>query len=81
MGVASLGSWEAPHALSHVFPGATQVHTYPRRGWELGQYLGIEGMLEDLTESFCIDLRLPCLGSVQDGGFDPLGHGLSHQLG
>lgn len=44
-------------------------------------YLGIEGVFEDLTQSFCIDLRLPRLRGVQDGGLDPLGHGLAHQLG
>lgn len=51
------------------------------RGWEQVRYLGIESVLEDFTQRFCIDLRLPCFCGVQDGRFDSLGHGLSHELG
>lgn len=53
----------------------------PTTSRELVQYLGVEGVFEDLAQSFCIDLGLPRLRGVQDGGLDPLGHGLAHQLG
>ncbi len=44
-------------------------------------YLGIKCMLENLTECFCIVLRFPSFCGEQDGGFDSLGHGLSHEFG
>lgn len=45
------------------------------------RYLGVEGMLEDLTQGLGIVLGLAGLSGEQDGGLHPLGHGLTHQLG
>lgn len=38
-------------------------------------------MLEDLAQGLGIGLGFACLGGVENGRFDSLGHGLSHQLG
>lgn len=43
-------------------------------------YLGVKGVLEDFTESFGVVLRFARLRGKQYGGFNPLGHGLAHEL-
>lgn len=78
-----LGSstWSLCFPKAVLPPWATQMRTPSCRGWQPVRYLGVESVLEDFAQRFCIDLRLPCFRGVQDGRFDPLGHGLSHQLG
>lgn len=43
-------------------------------------YLGVKSMFEDLAQSFGVVLGFARLCGEQDGGFDPLGHGLTHEL-
>lgn len=44
-------------------------------------YLCVKSVLEDFTESFGVILRFARLRGKQYGGFHPLGHGLTHELG
>lgn len=81
MGVScGLDSWRH----SCVWYVCKYVHYLPGRSRELIQviaHLGIKGMLEDLTQGLGIGLRFACLRGIENGCFDPLGHGLPHQLG
>lgn len=77
----NLGSAFIHSLWTSLSPLPTLITT---RGWRAGSvptHLGIEGVLEDLTQGFGIGLRFTRLCAIQDGRLDPLGHCLPHQLG